>query len=62
MKALNYLGVILLLIGAAILIYLGFTGTNQSNTGLIVGLVLVILGFILHILIDRKVNSLPASE
>lgn len=62
MKALSYLGIVVLLIGAAFLIYLGINGTGQSNTGLVIGLGLVILGYILHIILDKKVNSLPDSK
>lgn len=60
MKGITYLGVLVQLIGAILLIYLGFTGTSQSNTGLIVGLLLVVVGFLIHILLDKKFNSLPS--
>lgn len=62
MKALSNLGVILLLIGAGYLIYLGVAGTGQSNTGLIIGLALVVVGYILHIFLDKKTNSLPENS
>lgn len=62
MKAYSYLGIIILLIGACILIYLGIAGTGQSNTGLIVGLVLVLVGYLVHIFLDKKANSLPDTK
>lgn len=62
MKGITYLGVLVEIIGAAILIYLGISGTNQSNVGLIIGLGLVVLGFLLHIFLDKKFNSLPPVE
>lgn len=62
MKGITYLGVLVEVIGAALLIYLGFAGTGQSNTGLAIGMALVIIGFLLHIFLDRKYNSLPDSK
>ena len=59
MKGITYLGILVEVIGAAILIYLGFAGTGQTNTGLVIGLVLVLVGFLLHIFLDKKYNSLP---
>lgn len=59
MKGISYLGIFVELIGAAILIYLGFAGTGQTNIGLVVGLLLVVVGFLLHIFLDKKFNSLP---
>lgn len=47
------LGVILLLIGAVLLIVEGLT-TRADNTLLIVGLPLVIIGYIAHIFLNRK--------
>lgn len=61
MKGITYLGVFVQLIGAILLIYLGFAGTSQTNIGLIIGLVLVVLGFLIHIILDKKLNSLPDS-
>lgn len=62
MKILQYLGVIVLLIGAGVLTFLGIAGTGQSNVGLVVGLVLVIVGFVLHIFLDKKFNTAPEQE
>lgn len=62
MKNLTYIGVLVQLIGAVILIYLGIMGTNQSNIGLIIGFILVIAGFLIHIIMDKKLNSLPPTE
>ncbi|TFH94362.1 hypothetical protein ACTML9_09265 [Porphyromonas levii] len=61
MKGITYLGVLVQLIGAILLIYIGFAGSNQSNTGLIIGLLLVVFGFLIHIFLDKKLNSLPSS-
>lgn len=59
MKVSNLIGILVMLIGACYLIYLGLAGTGQSNIGLVIGLVLVVLGFFLHIILDKKSNSLP---
>ncbi|MDO5035572.1 MAG: hypothetical protein Q4D93_01260 [Porphyromonas sp.] len=56
MNFLKYLGIILLLIGAGLLIYLGVAGM-QSNTLLVVGFALTIVGFLLHIFLDKKYNT-----
>lgn len=61
MKGITYLGAFMQLIGAILLIYLGFFGASQSNTGLIVGLLLVVVGFLVHIFLDKKFNSLPST-
>ncbi|MDR3250249.1 MAG: hypothetical protein LBT42_01095 [Tannerella sp.] len=50
---LKSLGAIILLIGVAVLAIPAFT-TTRSNTVLAIGLFAVILGFILHILLNRK--------
>ena len=47
------IGVIVLLIGAIILIYLGVAGTGQSNTMLGIGLALVVIGFLGHIFLNK---------
>lgn len=62
MKGITYLGILIEVIGAAILIYLGVAGTSQSNIGLIIGFALVVIGFLLHIFLDKKYNSLPESK
>lgn len=59
MKISNLIGILVMLVGACYLIYLGFAGAGQSNVGLVIGLVLVVVGFLLHIVLDRKANSLP---
>jgi uncharacterized membrane protein HdeD (DUF308 family) len=51
----KYLGVIILLIGVAILAIPSFT-TGTSNTILLSGVGIVILGYILHIYLNRKVE------
>lgn len=50
----KHIGIITLLIGAAILIYRGIIGTAQSNVMVGVGLLLVVLGFVAHILINKR--------
>lgn len=62
MKGITYLGILIEVIGATILIYLGVAGTSQSNIGLIIGFALVVIGFLLHIFLDKKYNSLPESK
>ena len=53
MSALKYLGVFFLFIGVAILIVPTITG-NPSNTFLLVGLAVIIAGFLGHIFLNRK--------
>ncbi len=50
------LGVIVLLIGAILLIYLGIVGTGHSNVLLGIGLALVVVGFIGHILLNKYLH------
>ncbi len=50
----NYIGALILLIGGIILIYAGFNPSYDDNTLLGSGLVAVILGFIVHIIINRR--------
>lgn len=51
----KHLGIISLILGAIVLVYRGIEGT-QSNTLLIVGMALVLLGFVGHILINKFLN------
>jgi len=53
MSALKYLGVLILLIGVAVLIVPTMMG-NPSNTYLAVGLAIIIIGFLGHIALNRK--------
>jgi hypothetical protein len=48
-------GIIVLLIGELLLI-IPFFGGCQSNTTLLSGLILVVLGFILYIVLNKKCN------
>ncbi len=50
---LKYLGVIVLLIGVAVLAVPAITG-GMSNTILIAGLALVIIGYFAHIILNKK--------
>ena len=47
------LGAIVLLIGVGILVFFAFTGL-RSNTLLGIGLLVVILGFCVHLLVNKK--------
>lgn len=53
----QYLGVLVLLIGALILIYTGFNPSYDSNTLLGTGLLLVVLGYIAHIFLNRSTSQ-----
>lgn len=50
----KYLGVFVLLIGALLLIWAGFNPSDNNNTILGVGILLVIGGYLTHILMMRK--------
>lgn len=52
---LKYLGVIILLVGVAILA-VPFMQGIQSNTLLLVGLALIVGGFLAHIFLNKKVE------
>jgi drug/metabolite transporter (DMT)-like permease len=54
MGALKYLGVLVLLIGVVVIAYPALT-QNASNTMLGVGLVMVIGGYLCHIILNRKI-------
>lgn len=54
MTFLKYLGVLLMLIGAGVLIFIGVSGGAQANAGLFAGLGLILLGYLLHIILDKK--------
>jgi len=53
MSALKYLGVFILLIGVAILIVPTMMG-NPSNTFLMIGLSVIFIGFLGHIILNKK--------
>ena len=53
MSALKYLGVLILLIGVAILIVPTLIGI-PSNTYLLIGMAIVIIGFLGHIILNKK--------
>lgn len=57
MNFLKYLGIIVMLIGAIVLIVIGATGGAQANVGLFVGLGLILVGYLLHIVLDKKVSE-----
>lgn len=53
----KYLGAIVLLIGALILIYAGINPSYDSNALLGVGISLTILGYLGHIFINRRIGD-----
>ena len=53
MNALKYLGILVLLIGVGVLAIPAFSGT-MSNGMLIAGLVLVLLGYVGHIILNKN--------
>jgi len=55
MSALKYLGVLIILIGVAVLIVPTMIG-NPSNTFLMVGLLLIIGGYFSHIVLNKKIE------
>jgi len=56
MSALKYLGVIVLLIGVAVLAFPALAGV-LTNTCLLIGLLLVVLGYVGHIYLNKKIES-----
>lgn len=52
----RYIGVILVIIGVLVIAIPAFTGGN-SNASLIVGLLLEIVGFVFHIVLNRVAMS-----
>lgn len=57
MNFLKYLGTLVMLIGAGVLVFIGITGGAQANIGLFVGLGLILLGYVLHIVLDKKASE-----
>lgn len=54
MSALKYLGILILLIGVVVLAIPAMSGSMVSNSMLAIGLVLVILGYIAHIFLNKN--------
>ncbi|MDO4702620.1 hypothetical protein [Tannerella sp.] len=54
MSALKYLGVLVLLIGVVILAIPAISGSAGSNVMLVLGLVLVLLGYVGHIFLNKN--------
>lgn len=54
MSALKYLGVLVLLIGVVIFAIPAISGSAGSNVMLVLGLVLVLLGYIGHIFLNKN--------
>ena len=55
MSVFKYLGVLIILIGVAVLVAPTLTG-NPSNTLLMVGLLLIIGGYFSHIVLNKKIE------
>jgi uncharacterized membrane protein HdeD (DUF308 family) len=53
---LKYLGVILLIIGVIILALPTFTGRGTSNLILLIGLSAILIGYVAHIILNKKVE------
>lgn len=53
MSALKYAGVLILLIGVAVLVVPTFMGIS-SNTFLLAGLAIILVGFLGHIFLNKK--------
>lgn len=54
MSALKYLGVLVLLIGVIVLAVPAISGSAGNNVMLVLGLVLVLLGYIGHIILNKN--------
>ena len=54
MSALRYLGVLVLLIGVIVLAIPAISGSAGSNVMLVLGLVLVLLGYVGHIMLNKN--------
>ena len=54
MSALRYLGVLVLLIGVIVLAIPSISGSAGSNVMLVLGLVLVLLGYVGHIMLNKN--------
>jgi len=54
---LKNLGLILILIGVAILVVCSFTGNVNNNTVLVSSVILVIVGLVSYIIINKKVTD-----
>lgn len=57
----RYIGAILVIIGVLVIAIPGFMGTT-TNLTLIIGLVLEIVGFALHIILSKRVMSKEEQE
>ncbi len=55
----KYLGIIVLTVGAILLMLKAFVISAPSNTLLVVGVVLVLIGYLLHIFLDKKDAEKP---
>lgn len=54
---LKYLGIVLVLVGAVILIVCHFQGNTSNNTILATSLVIMITGLIAHIVINKTITD-----
>jgi len=56
MNALKYLGVLVLIIGVLVLAIPYLTGGTASNMILMSGIILIIVGYLSHIFLNRKIQ------
>jgi membrane protein YdbS with pleckstrin-like domain len=54
---LKYLGIVLVLVGAIILIVSHFQGNTSNNTILSTSLVLMVVGLVSHIMINKHITD-----
>lgn len=54
MNALKYLGVLVLIIGVLVLAVPYLTSGGSSNTLLVTGIVLIVVGYLSHIFLNKK--------
>ena len=62
MSALRYLGVLVLLIGVIVLAIPAISGSAGSNVMLVLGLVLVLLGYVGHIMLNKNNEQVEKGE
>jgi len=55
MSALKYLGILIVLIGVGVLVVPSMRGSS-SNTILLTGLIMIIVGFLGHIFLNKKIE------
>ncbi|MDO4779519.1 MAG: hypothetical protein Q3992_00670 [Bacteroides sp.] len=56
-KLLKNLGLLLILIGVAMLVVLAFTGNVNNNTLLVTPVAIMVIGIIAHILLNKNIKE-----